>query len=117
MVVAAVLDGEGHPVCCELWPGNTTDTKTLLPVVEPLRGRFGIRSICIVADRGMVSEEVIAGLGAAARDDGKWVLRTDTDLGADEVALKYKELWQVERLFRSVKSLLATRGKPFRRWE
>jgi len=228
MVVAAVLDGEGHPVCCELWPGNTTDTKTLLPVVDRLRGRFGIRSVCIVADRGMVSEEVIRGLGAEARDvrfilgmrlrrskevrdevlarggryhevrgprehskdpsplkvkevwvgehryivclneeearkdardreaivaslrdklargekglvanrgyhrflktqggarfaidedairaeartDGKWVLRTDTDLGAVEVALKYKELWQVERLFRSVKSLLATR--------
>ena len=228
MVVAAVLDGEGHPVCCELWPGNTTDSKTLLPVVHRLRGRFGIRSVCIVADRGMVSEEAIRGLGAEARDvrfilgarlrrckevrdevlaragryqevrgprehakdpaplkvkevwvgehryivclneeearkdaqdreaivaslreklarsekslvanrgyrrflktvgetrlaldeaaieadaryDGKWVLRTDTDLGASEVALKYKELWRVEQLFRSVKSVLQTR--------
>ena len=34
MVVGAVLDGEGRPVCCELWPGNTTDVKTLLPIVE-----------------------------------------------------------------------------------
>ena len=44
-----------------------------------------------------------------ARFDGKWVLRTNTDLPADKVALKYKELWQVERVFRDVKSMLETR--------
>jgi len=31
------------------------------------------------------------------RFDGKWVLETNTDLPSAEVALKYKELWQVER--------------------
>jgi transposase len=46
---------------------------------------------------------------AEARFDGKWVLRTNTDLPADKVALKYKELWQVERVFRDVKSVLETR--------
>jgi transposase len=46
---------------------------------------------------------------AAARYDGKWVLTTNTDLPADQVALKYKELWRVERVFRDVKSLLETR--------
>jgi transposase len=44
-----------------------------------------------------------------ARFDGKWVLRTNTQLAADKVALKYKELWQVERVFRDVKSMLETR--------
>ena len=44
-----------------------------------------------------------------SRFDGKWVLQTNTDLPADQVALKYKELWQVERVFRDVKSLLETR--------
>ena len=44
-----------------------------------------------------------------ARFDGKWVLRTNTDLPTDKVALKYKELWQVERVFRDVKSMLETR--------
>jgi transposase len=38
-----------------------------------------------------------------------WVLQTNTDLSADQVALKYKELWQVEKVFRDVKSLLETR--------
>ena len=37
------------------------------------------------------------------------MLRTNTVLDADEVALKYKQLWMVEQLFRSTKSLLDTR--------
>jgi len=46
---------------------------------------------------------------AESRFDGKWVLQTNTDLPADQAALKYKELWQVERVFRDIKSLLETR--------
>jgi len=44
-----------------------------------------------------------------SRFDGKWVLTTNTNLSAEKVALKYKELWQVERVFRDVKSMLETR--------
>ena len=228
MVVGAVLDGEGRPVCCELWPGNTTDVKTLVPIVERLQARFGIRRICIVADRGMISQETLtqlekpergwqyilgarmraqtevreevlaragryhvvhppraqskdpsplkvkevwvderryvvclnedearkdaadreaivaalreqlrrgdkslignrgyrrylgesgearfvideAKIAAEARYDGKWVLRTNTELTSSEVALQYKQLWRVEHWFRSCKSLLETR--------
>jgi len=228
MVVGAVLDGQGRPVCCELWPGNTSDAKTLVPIVDRLKSRFHIRAICVVADRGMISRETIAKLQDAHRDtrfllgarlrsvkeisgevlgragryqevfgprkmskdpsplkvkevrvegrryvichnedqackdradreamlaglevrlrqsatslvgnkgyrkflrtcagggfeldpakiekdarfDGKWVLQTDTELAAAECALKYKELWMVEHLFRSVKSILETR--------
>jgi transposase len=228
MVVAVVLDGEGTPVCCEMWPGNTADVKSLLPVVKRLRKRFGIGEVCIVADRGMISRETIAELEdpdtnwkyilgarmrrqkevrdqvlgragtykevvperikakdpaplkvkevwegdrryvvclneeqrrkdvfdrkaivehlreqlkrgekslvgnkgyrkylsvkgkerfaidekrikAEARYDGKWVLRTNLDLPAEEVALKYKQLWMVEDIFRTMKSILDTR--------
>jgi transposase len=225
MVVGVVLDQEGHPICCELWPGNTADVTTLVPIVDRLRKRFAVGEVCIVADRGMISQETIAELesrgwqyilGARmrkqkevreevlsragryqvvppkgegrqapvplkvkevwveerryvlclnedqakkdaadreaivnalreqlkqgdkslvgnrgyrkyltgggphfqidedkiaqeARDDGKWVLRTNTRLPAAEVALKYKQLWMVEALFRSTKSLLQTR--------
>jgi len=59
MVVGAVLDGDGRPICCEMWPGNTTDVKTLIPVVDGLYRRFGIVKVCIVADRGMISQETI----------------------------------------------------------
>jgi transposase len=225
MVVGAVIDDNGRPICCEMWPGNTTDVTTLIPEVKRLRERFGIGKFCIVADRGMISAntldkldedqmpyilgarmrrvkqistEILTRSGrykevypesadhrkpaplkvkevlhegtryivclnkrqarkdAADREaiveslkrqlkkgpkalvgnkgyrkylkltkdsaridpakikseagfDGKWVLTTSTDLPADKVALKYKELWRVERVFRDVKSLLETR--------
>jgi len=60
MVVGMVLDQNGNPLCSELWPGNTTDVKSLVPIVERLRSRFGIGSVCIVADRGMISAETLA---------------------------------------------------------
>ena len=44
-----------------------------------------------------------------ARFDGIWVLQTDAPLAPAEVALKYKELWMVEAVFRSLKSILETR--------
>src|ERR1700680_2930594 len=62
MVVGAVLDGEGRPICCELWPGNTADVTTLIPIVDRLRSRFGVQRVCIMADRGMISQETITAL-------------------------------------------------------
>jgi len=227
MVVGAVLDNKGKPLCCEMWPGNTADVKTLIPIVDRIRKRFSINRFCIVADRGMISADTMLQLedskrnipyilgarmrnvkeikndiltrggrykevhpegkkskdpsplkvkevwvdknryivchntrqarkdaadrqaiigslekrikagpknmvgnkgyrrylkfsrGSVAIDqekvkaeskfDGKWVLKTNTDLRADQVALKYKELWQVEHTFRDLKSTLETR--------
>jgi transposase len=225
MVVGVVLDRAGYPLCSEMWPGNTTDVKSLVPIVERLRGRFQVGEVCIVADRGMISAETMAQIQArgwryilgvrmrrsqeanhgvlaragryeevypksaepkapaplkvkevwvearryvvclneeeAAKDrhdrdaivaalrkalkhgdkslignrgyrrfvkasgkrfaideekirqearfDGKWVLTTNTELSARELALKYKQLWQVEAIFRTMKSELATR--------
>jgi len=227
MVVGAVIDESGRPVCCEMWPGNTTDVKTLIPVMDRIRNRFGIGRFCIVSDRGMISAETLRAFEDPKREipyivgtrmrkvnevkrrvlsrpgrykevypegkytkdpaplrvkevridgtryvvclntkqarkdaadrqalveslkekikrdpkslvgnkgyrkylrfnrdsvmidqdkiefdcrfDGKWVLRTNTDLPANRVALKYKELWQVEQVFRDIKSILETR--------
>ena len=52
MVVGMVLDHDGNPLCTELWPGNTADVKSLVPIVERLKSRFGIGSVCIVAAGG-----------------------------------------------------------------
>jgi transposase len=59
MVVGMALDVEGRPICCEMWPGNTADVKTLLPVVKRIRERFRLREITVVADRGMVSQATL----------------------------------------------------------
>jgi DDE family transposase len=62
MIVGLVMDQDGRPLCSELWPGNTADVTTLLPVVDRLRARFGVGRICVVADRGMISAQTIAAL-------------------------------------------------------
>ena len=62
VVLAVVIDGRGRPICSELWPGNTTDVTTLLPVIERLKTRFLIARIGVVADRGMISAATLAEL-------------------------------------------------------
>lgn len=80
MVVGAVLDGQGQPICCEMWPGNTSDARSLIPIVDRLRTRFAVGNVCVVADRGMISAETIEELerrgwkyilGARMRADGE----------------------------------------------
>lgn len=55
IIVGVVLDGEGIPLCCEMWPGNTADVSTLKEVVRRFQECFGIGNVCIVSDRGMIS--------------------------------------------------------------
>jgi Transposase DDE domain len=62
MILCVVVDAEGRPICTEMWPGNTADVSVLLPVVDRLRGRFGIGRVCIVADRGLISAATLEGL-------------------------------------------------------
>jgi hypothetical protein len=68
MVVGLALDLHGWPLCCELWPGNTADVTTLLPVVNRLRQRFRVRRVCMVADRGMISASTIRALESEELD-------------------------------------------------
>jgi len=75
-------------------PGGPGEESRLLAVPGGEKGAVRI-------DRGKVAEE--------ARYDGKWVLRTNTDLPAWEVALACKGLLEVERFFRAAKDLLETR--------
>jgi hypothetical protein len=120
MIVGAVLDGDGRPICCEMWPGNTTDVKTLIPIVDGLYRRFGIVKICIVADRGMISQETIDDLdqqgwpyilGARMRrckevrdqvlaDRGRFrVVHPKTHDAKDPAPLKVKEVQIEERRY------------------
>ena len=62
MIVGIIIDAQGRPVCSEMWPGNTADVTTLIPVIDRLRRRFGITQVCVVADRGMISGATIAAL-------------------------------------------------------
>ena len=64
MVLGMVIDGDGIPVCSEMWPGNTTDVTTLDRVAERLQRRFGVHRVCLVADAGMISKKMIAAVEA-----------------------------------------------------
>ena len=62
MVVGALLDDRGRPIACEMWPGNTADVTSTIPVITRLKKRFGANRFCIVADRGMISKDTITEL-------------------------------------------------------
>ena len=58
IVVGVVLDNKGIPLCCEMWPGNVTDVTTISEIVKRFQHCFGIKNVCIVADRGMISKKM-----------------------------------------------------------
>lgn len=64
MILAVLIDDDGRPICSEMWPGNTADVTTLIPVIDRLRRRFDIARVCVVTDRGMISAETMAELEA-----------------------------------------------------
>ena len=119
MVLGLVLDNHGLPVCCELWPGNTADVTTLVPVAQRLQDRFGIRSVCLVADRGMLSQATMAAieeqgwsyiLGVRMRSSKEF---REEVLGADapEVTVSVERAHQPrQRLGRGEKQLVGNRG-------
>lgn len=65
MIVGIALDSKGWPLCCEMWPGNTTDVKTLPVMVERMKKRFRVVRICIIADRGMIKKKTMQELDSA----------------------------------------------------
>jgi transposase len=79
-----------------MWPGNTADAKTLLPVIERMRAKFRVREICVVADRGMVSESTLESLEAMEPPVHYIVgvrMRRTKEVG--EVVLKSRKRWRV----------------------
>jgi hypothetical protein len=68
LVLGVVMRRDGVPVCCEIWPGNTADVRTLVPVVEALRKRFRVGKVVVVCDRGMVSAANLQAIRAAGYD-------------------------------------------------
>ena len=49
----------GCPVAVSVYEGNTADAQTLMPQVKRLRDDFGIDTLVIVGDRGMISHKAI----------------------------------------------------------
>jgi hypothetical protein len=50
-----LIDAKGIPITFRLFPGNTHDAKTLVPVLKELKARYGLSRIVVVADKAMNS--------------------------------------------------------------
>ena len=57
VVLALVTNFQGHPLSYELFPGNTSEGKTLISAVERLKRHFTVRRSVLVADRAMFTEK------------------------------------------------------------
>lgn len=54
-----LTDERGRPVAVSVFKGNTGDSKTLMPQVCRVKEDFGIKTMVIVGDRGMITQTQI----------------------------------------------------------
>jgi len=66
VVYGLLCDKRGCPVAVEVFAGSLHDDKTLPVQLAKLRARFGLASVIVVSDRGMVTKANLALLRAAA---------------------------------------------------
>jgi hypothetical protein len=50
-----VCSKDGCPIAVEVFAGNTSDPSTLTSQIDKLKGRFGLKRIALVGDRGMIT--------------------------------------------------------------
>jgi hypothetical protein len=95
-----LLDKTGLPISYKLFPGNTHDSQTLLPILTGIKKKFGIKRIIVVADKALNSGDNIAyntilgdgyvyskSVRGASKDFQDWVLSEE---GYHELSEKYK---------------------------
>jgi hypothetical protein len=73
-----LTDPEGRPVAVRVFPGNTGDPAAFTQIVQAMRGKFGLRDMVMVGDRGMITSARIAALnqagdGTARPDAYGWI--------------------------------------------
>jgi len=54
-----LTDERGRPVAVSVFKGNTGDPKTLIPQVRKVKEDFGIKTMAMVGDRGMITQKQI----------------------------------------------------------
>lgn len=56
IVFGLLCNAEGCPVGVEVFEGNTADPKTLTKQIDKIQGRFKLKRVVLVGDRGMLTE-------------------------------------------------------------
>jgi transposase len=83
-----LTDRRGCPVAASVFKGNTADPDTFLPQIDALRKRFGISSVVVVGDRGMIAQKQIDAMRGV--DGVKWI--TALRSGAIRKLIDQKEI-------------------------
>jgi hypothetical protein len=73
-----LTDPDGRPVAVRVFPGNTGDPSAFTAITEVVRTKFGLASMVMVGDRGMITSARIAALnqlddGTARPDPYGWI--------------------------------------------
>ena len=63
IMIGLLVSNHGYPIGYQIFEGNTSETKTLIPVLESFQKKFDIDRPIIVADAAMLSQINIDALG------------------------------------------------------
>ena len=116
-VKEVVIDGKRYIICLNPKQARK-DARDRQEIIDSLKQKIKTDPRGLIGNRGYrkylkIDKDSVSidqdKIQWESRFDGKWVLMTNTDFSAEHVALKYKELWQVEQVFRDIKSILETR--------
>lgn len=64
IMIGLLVSGYGYPIGYQIFEGNTSETKTLIPVLEAFQGKFDIDKPIVVADAALLSQKNIEALSA-----------------------------------------------------
>jgi transposase len=59
IIFGLLCNAAGCPIAVEVFEGNVNDSKTLTPLIEKVRHRFGIQQVVLVGDRGVLTSAQI----------------------------------------------------------
>lgn len=62
IMIGLLVSSHGYPIGYQIFEGNTSETKTLIPVLESFQKKFDIDKPIVVADAAMLSEKNILAL-------------------------------------------------------
>jgi transposase len=62
IMIGLLVSSHGYPIGYQIFEGNTSETKTLIPVLESFQKKFDIARPIVVADAAMLSEKNILAL-------------------------------------------------------
>jgi len=63
-LIGLLVSTQGYPIGYQLFEGNTSEVKTLIPILESYQNRFGLEKPVVVADAALLSQHNIDALRA-----------------------------------------------------